>query len=405
VKLKNAKEKKAEAEAATQKHKVSEIVKTVPVKPVIHVGDETPNHEHKNEKSEPLHDQKHLNNATETPKNQQKGWSNENKMAKSSAKPEPHAQHIKPHFQEHNPAKHTIKKDDSFKQSNTKHKKGLSVPQDKEPEVYIEKKNVPAAKEEIDMKPKIAGVNKFNKFELLVGNQSSASSESNDSNTSVLSEENGKQSQKQKNTSSPKKAESKQTIAEEEDSTKKKKKKKNKKNKNKTVTDSKQNLDDTPVANPIIEKEIGKSQQEIKEVDEKQKTPSDEAPESNEEIKISSKTAKNKKKKAAKNKKKKNASSIQALDDEDKKVSEVNLKGEECNKNPNLKGKGSPDSDLSQVSEVGEEMSVSKNAKRTGKGQTLRDIQEDPSLISQGFLFIPSRSFYDDLIKSMKFVD
>ena len=153
-----------------------------------------------------------------------------------------------------------------------------------------------------------------------------------------------------------------------------------------------------------VEKTLGQSQQEIKDVDEKQKTPSNEAQDelSNEgEIKISSKTAKNKKKKSKK-KNKKNASSIPALDDEDKKTK---LKGEESNKNPNLKGRGTPDSDLSQVSEVEEEISFHESRKRALREKTLRETQEDPTLISQGFLFIPNSCFYDDLIKSMKFVN
>jgi len=128
--------KAAEAEAAAQKLKAYEVI-VVQTKPTpTHIGDETPNHEHKSEKSEVVNEMKHSKNSMETPKNQ-KGWNNENKMAKSGhIKPEPH---VKPHFQETNPPKYSMKKDDSFKQNNTKHQKRGSFHQ--EPEI-IEKKSI-----------------------------------------------------------------------------------------------------------------------------------------------------------------------------------------------------------------------------------------------------------------------
>ena len=128
---------------------------------------------------------------------------------------------------------------------------------------------------------------------------------------------------------------------------------------------------------------------EIKEIDEKAKTPSDEGQEeekvpSDEEQekqqnKPSSKTAKNKKKKANK-KKKKNASSIQALDDNKEIIK-------------------TPESGLSQISEI-EQETLSQNAKK----KTFREVCEDPNMVSSGLLFIPGSNFYDDILKGMKVV-
>lgn len=226
-------------------------------------------------------------------------------------------------------------------------------------------------------------MNKFNKFEVLIGNQSSASSESNDS-----IDENLEVSEVKKGSNSPKKPESKSVIPEKDNDQQgsSKKKNKKKKNKNKTLTSNK-DLDATPPSKSqyFIPYSLQLDLVAPKDIDEKAKTPSDEGPEpSDEEVekqqnKQSSKSAKNKKKKANK-KKKKNASSIQALDDNKEIIK-------------------TPDSALSQVSEIDQEI-----VPQNGKKKTFREVCEDPNMVSSGLLFIPGSNFYDDLLKGMKII-
>lgn len=129
------KAEEAEAEAAMKKLKTSEVV-------IVHTRptDETPQIEHRNEKPEPFHETKGSKNTLETPK------SSQTKIPKSTSKQESHPLHqqTKPHpyHHENNDAvkQQSFKKEDSFKQA-TKHKKRLSIQQEKETIEYVEKKS------------------------------------------------------------------------------------------------------------------------------------------------------------------------------------------------------------------------------------------------------------------------
>jgi len=89
-------------------------------------------------------------------------------------------------------------------------------------------------------------VNKFNKFEFLIGSESSASNESNDSLDENL--------EVKKGSNSPKKPESKSVIPEKDNDqqgSNKKKNKKKQKNKSKNLTSNK-DLDSTPSKSAYI---------------------------------------------------------------------------------------------------------------------------------------------------------